>query len=49
MGVDKSADLEKIKNAYRDNAIKYHPKINQTSEGRKKFEDLSRAYNELLH
>lgn len=38
-----------MKEAYRTNAIKYHPKNDQTEIGKKKFEEISRAFNEIVH
>lgn len=49
LNVDKNADLEQIKEAYRANAIKYHPKSDTSVEAQRKFQDIARAYNELLH
>lgn len=49
LGVDEKADIDKIKDAYRTNAIKYHPKNDPTPEGQKKFQQLSKAYNELIN
>ena len=31
------------------NALKYHPKNNNSAEAKQKFSDISRAYNEILH
>jgi hypothetical protein len=49
LGVDEKADIDKIKDAYRTNAIKYHPKNDPTPEGQRKFQELSKAYNELIN
>jgi DnaJ-domain-containing protein 1 len=49
LGVDEKADIEKINDAYRTKAIKYHPKNDPTPEGQKKFQELSKAYNELMN
>lgn len=49
LGIDEKAGIEKIKEAYRTNAIKYHPKNDSSEEAQKKFTDLSRAYNELIN
>ncbi len=48
LGIDQNADIQKIKQAYRTNALKYHPKNNSTPEATQKFKDVSRAYNELI-
>jgi hypothetical protein len=37
LGVDEKADIDKINDAYRTKAIKYHPKNDPTPEGQKKF------------
>lgn len=49
LGIDMNADIQKIKEAYRVNALKYHPKNNNSAEAKQKFSDISRAYNEILH
>lgn len=47
LGVDEKADFEKIKEAYRKNSLKYHPRVDTSEEAQSKFRDLSRAFNEL--
>jgi DnaJ-class molecular chaperone len=39
------ADLNKIKEAYRIQALKSHPKVDSSSDAQRRFSDLSRAYN----
>ena len=45
LGVSNDADLDKIKEAYRSNSLKYHPKVDNSAEGQRRFKDLARAYN----
>ena len=45
LGVDKSADDEKIKKAYRQLAKKYHPDLNPgDKEAEAKFKEVGEAY-----
>lgn len=45
LGVDKNADKEKIKKAYRKLAMKYHPDQNKGDKAaEEKFKDISEAY-----
>lgn len=45
LGVDKNADVAKIKSAYRKLAKKYHPDVNPgDEEAEKKFKEASEAY-----
>lgn len=37
LGLQNNEDLEKVKEAYRTNALKYHPKNNSSPEAQKKF------------
>ena len=48
LGVDKSADTESIKKAYRQLAMKYHPDKNKDNkEAEEKFKEASEAYEVL--
>ena len=48
LGIDKNADTEQIKKAYRKLARKYHPDINPNDkEANKKFQQINEA-NEVL-
>jgi curved DNA-binding protein len=47
LGVDRSADEDTIKKAYRGLARKYHPDVTKDPEGEAKFKDLSEAYKTL--
>ena len=45
LGIDAKADLDIIKEAYRIQALKSHPKVDSSSDAQRRFSDLSRAYN----
>jgi curved DNA-binding protein len=47
LGVDRGADEEAIKKAYRGLARKYHPDVTKDPQGEEKFKDLSEAYKTL--
>lgn len=48
LGIDKSADSETIKKAYRKMAMKYHPDRNKNNvEAENKFKDVQKAYDVL--
>ncbi len=44
LGVPRDADLDKIKKAYRELALKYHPDVNKTKEAEEKFKQINEAY-----
>ena len=47
LGVDRDADTETIKKAYRKLARKYHPDVNPDPATQEKFKEVSRAYEVL--
>ena len=47
LGVDKSADQDTIKKAYRTLAKKYHPDINKSEDAVEKFKEVQEAYEIL--
>lgn len=47
LGISKDASPEQIREAYRELALKYHPKNDSSVEGEKKFRDLAKAYDIL--
>lgn len=47
LGVNKGADADEIKSAYRRLAKKYHPDLNKTPEAAEKFKEINEAYEVL--
>ena len=47
LGVERSADLDKIKSSYRKLALLYHPDRNNNPEAEEKFKNISNAYQVL--
>lgn len=47
LGVERNADLEAIKKAYRKLAHKYHPDVSKDPQGEAKFKDVAEAYATL--
>ena len=45
LGVSKSASKEEIKKQYLEQAKKYHPDVNKSSEAAKKFQEIQQAYS----
>ena len=45
--IEKTASGEEIKKAYRELALKYHPDLNQSSDGEEKFKKVNEAYSVL--
>jgi curved DNA-binding protein len=47
LGIQRNADEDAIKKAYRGLARKYHPDVTKDPQGEEKFKDLSEAYKTL--
>ena len=47
LGVDKGADAQTIKKAFRRLAMKYHPDRNHEAGAAQKFEEINEAYSVL--
>jgi molecular chaperone DnaJ len=47
LGVNRNADKEEIKRAYRRLARKYHPDVNKDAGAEEKFKEINRAYEVL--
>jgi len=47
LGLDESASLKEIKQAYRQLSLKYHPDRNKEREADKKFKEITDAYQFL--
>ena len=47
LGVQKGADADEIKSAYRRLAKKYHPDLNKAPEAAEKFKEINEAYEVL--
>ncbi len=47
LGVDRNADIEKIKSSYRKLALLYHPDRNDSPDAEEKFKNISNAYQVL--
>ncbi|RXI99391.1 molecular chaperone DnaJ [Anaerobacillus alkaliphilus] len=47
LGVDKNADADEIKKAYRKLARKYHPDVNKEADAEAKFKEMKEAYDTL--
>lgn len=49
LGLKQGASIDEVKRAYRELARKYHPDLNKSEEARKKFEEITAAYNQILN
>src|SRR6185503_14216227 len=47
LGVDKTANADDIKKAYRKLARKYHPDVSKEKNAKEKFQEVSEAYETL--
>ena len=47
LGVEKAADADTIKKAYRKLARKYHPDVSKEKDAKEKFQEVSEAYETL--
>ncbi|MBB3043859.1 molecular chaperone DnaJ [Nocardioides sp. LMS-CY] len=47
LGVDRDADADAVKKAYRRLARKYHPDVNPDPDAQERFKEISRAYEVL--
>lgn len=47
LGLDRNAEPDRIKRAFRDLAIRYHPDINHTPEAQVKMREINDAYSIL--
>lgn len=47
LGVSRTATREEIDSAFKRLARKYHPDLNKSPEARKKFEEITWAYNQI--
>jgi molecular chaperone DnaJ len=48
LGVDRDANEEEIRKAFRKNAMKWHPDRNKTDQASDKFKELNEAYQVLI-
>ena len=44
LNIDRNADTQSIKRAYRKLAMKYHPDVNKQKDAEEKFKELTEAY-----
>lgn len=48
LGVDKNAEKDEIKGAFRKLARQYHPDVNKSHDAEEKFKELGKAYETLM-
>lgn len=48
LGVDKNAEKDEIKGAFRKKARQYHPDVNKAHDAEEKFKELGKAYETLM-
>lgn len=48
LGVEKNAEKDEIKGAFRQKARKYHPDVNKAPDAEEKFKELGKAYETLM-
>lgn len=48
LGVDKNAEKDEIKGAFRKLARQYHPDVNKAADAEEKFKELGKAYETLM-
>jgi len=49
LGLNEGASEQEVKKAYRTLAKKYHPDVNKDSKAPEKFQEISKAYNDIIN